>query len=119
MEPDSLPTELILSQSAKSLGKVHLDWTPQPGHYVELDGQTYTVLERRHRYHLKSGRYRLHQIAIYVQTAHRPPEMSCIDGRWTIGDAGCQFNARSELMRCAVNPDGPCHGCKHYEPVGG
>ncbi|MBO9999062.1 MAG: hypothetical protein J7641_08670 [Cyanobacteria bacterium SID2] len=117
MEPDSLPTEVILSKSARSIAKVYLDWTPQPGHYLELDGQTYTVLERRHRYHLKSGRYRLHKIALYVQTANRPEERSLIQGRWVLGDASCRYNARSELVRCAVNPEGPCYDCKHYTPL--
>ncbi|MDC0832693.1 hypothetical protein CKA32_002807 [Geitlerinema sp. FC II] len=117
MEPDSLPTEVILTKSAKSLGKVYLDWTPQPGHYLDFDGQTYTVLERRHRYHLKSGRYRLNTIALYVQKADRPQEMSLVNGRWVIGDASCQYNARSELVRCAVNPEGPCHPCKYFTPI--
>ncbi|WP_159788665.1 DUF6464 family protein [Sodalinema gerasimenkoae] len=117
MEPDSLPTELILSESTQSLGRVYLDWTPQPGHYLDVKQQTYKVLERRHRYHLKSGRYRLHQIALYVQTAQRPEEMTCVDGHWLIGDLSCRYNARSELMRCAINPQGPCAGCRHYEPL--
>ncbi|TVR12869.1 MAG: hypothetical protein EA395_05015 [Phormidium sp. GEM2.Bin31] len=117
MEPDSLPTELILSESTKSLGRVYLDWTPQPGHYLDVKQQTYKVLERRHRYQLKSGRYRLHQVALYVQTAQRPEEMTCVEGRWLIGDLSCRYNAHSELMRCAINPQGPCAGCRHYEPV--
>ncbi|GEM_PF-3639716 len=33
----------------------------------------------------------------------------------TIGDASCQFNARSPIIRCAVNSDGPCDGCPHYQ----
>lgn len=33
----------------------------------------------------------------------------------SIGDTSCQFNARSPVIRCAVNPDGPCEGCQHYE----
>ena len=35
---------------------------------------------------------------------------------YLIGDISCQFNARSGYMRCAVNPSGPCQGCRHYEP---
>ncbi|HLP92308.1 MAG TPA: DUF6464 family protein [Nostocaceae cyanobacterium] len=35
---------------------------------------------------------------------------------YLIGDISCKFNARSGYMRCAVNPSGPCHGCRHYEP---
>jgi hypothetical protein len=117
MEQPSLPTEIILSQSKRTLGRLDLDWTPEPGSYVDLDGQTYAVLERRHRYMLKSGRYKLHRISLYVQTAQRPDEQSLIDGRWVIGDASCTFNARSELLRCAVNSAGPCEGCRHYEAL--
>ena len=112
-ESESLATEVILTQSREVLTKVQLDWTPQPGNYIDLDGRTYAVLERRHRYQLQSGRYKLHKIALYVQSATRPEEQSLIDGQWTIGDASCQYNARSSLIRCAVHPTGPCEGCKH------
>jgi len=40
---------------ASILGNVQLDWTPQPGNYLDLQGKTYAILERRHRYQLKSG----------------------------------------------------------------
>lgn len=33
-----------------------------------------------------------------------------------VGDENCRFNARSALIRCAVNPDGPCEGCRDYQP---
>ncbi|MEB3178192.1 MAG: DUF6464 family protein [Nostocaceae cyanobacterium] len=115
MEPDSLPTEVILTQPRQSLGSVKFDWTPQPGNYLDLEGKTYAVLERRHRYQFKGGRYRLHKIALYVQSAKRPSEKSLVEGRWVIGDANCRFNAHSELIRCAVNPDGPCVSCRYYE----
>jgi len=115
MEPDSLPTEVIVTHPRKSLGNVSFDWTPQPGHYLDLKGQTYTVLERRHRYHLKSGRYRLSKVSLYVKSAERPDEKSLVNGHWVIGDASCRFNARSELVRCAVNPAGPCENCRFYE----
>ncbi|MEH2084672.1 MAG: DUF6464 family protein [Nostoc sp.] len=35
---------------------------------------------------------------------------------YLIGDISCKYNARSGYMRCAVNPEGPCNGCRHYEP---
>lgn len=35
-----------------------------------------------------------------------------------IGDISCRFNARSGYVRCAVNPQGPCQGCRYYEEVG-
>nr|WP_013322872.1 DUF6464 family protein [Gloeothece verrucosa]ADN14767.1 conserved hypothetical protein [Gloeothece verrucosa PCC 7822] len=47
---DSLPTEIILTHPRQSLGKIQLDWMPQPGSYLELKGKTYAVLERHHHY---------------------------------------------------------------------
>lgn len=117
MEPSSLPTEVLLTQSRRSLGRIYLDWTPQPGAYLDLEGKTYAVLERRHRYQLQSGRYQLQKIALYVQAADRPGERSLVEGCWVIGDASCRFNARSELLRCAVNPEGPCDRCRHFEAI--
>jgi hypothetical protein len=117
MEQPVVPAEVILSHPQRVLGQIELDWATQPGSYFDLDGQTYTVLERRHRYQLKSGRYRLHQMAVYVQTSERPTEQTLLNGRWVIGDANCQFNARSELVRCAVQPTGPCAGCRHFVAV--
>lgn len=111
-EPESMPSEVILTQSRTVLAKIRLDWTPQPGNYIDVDGKTYAVLERRHRYHLQSGRYKLHKIALYVQLATRPEEQSLIDGQWVIGDATCKYNARSTLIRCAIHPNGPCEGCR-------
>ena len=35
---------------------------------------------------------------------------------YLIGDISCRFNARSGYLRCAVNPQGPCQDCRHYEP---
>ncbi|MEO0706750.1 MAG: DUF6464 family protein, partial [Cyanobacteria bacterium J06649_5] len=31
-------------------------------------------------------------------------------------DITCTYNARSELVRCAINPSGPCSDCSHYTP---
>ncbi|NET31141.1 MAG: hypothetical protein F6K19_03965 [Cyanothece sp. SIO1E1] len=118
MEPDSIPTELILSNPYKYLGKIHLDWTPQPGAFLEVAGKTYTVLERRHRYRLSAGRYQVDQISLYVQSVEHADERSLIEGRWVLGDATCRFNAHSELLRCAIKPEGPCNSCRFYERPG-
>jgi hypothetical protein len=115
MELDSLPTEVILTNPRQTLGDVRLDWVPQPGNYLDFKGKTYTVLERRHRYQFKAGRYKLQKVAIYVQAAQPPSERSLIEGRWVIGDGSCRFNAHSELLRCGVNPEGPCASCCSYE----
>ena len=109
-----LPTEVILQPSLQSIGKIHLDWSPEPGAYLDLEGSTYAVLERRHRYQLEFGKYKLHTIALYVQERDRPLEQSLWGGRWVVGDASCQYNARSELLRCVVNPIGPCKDCRDY-----
>ncbi|MFB2647029.1 DUF6464 family protein [Raphidiopsis sp. BLCC-F218] len=115
MHPDSLATEIILTSPRRYLGELQLDWVPQPGNYLDFEGKTYAVLERHHRYQFRTGRYRLHRIAIYVQTAKRPSEKSFINGRWVVGDASCKYNAHSEILRCAVNPDGPCNSCDFNE----
>lgn len=117
MQQESLPTEIILSHSQQSLGLVQLDWNLQPGAYLDLEGKTYAILERSHRYQFKLGQYRLHKVALYVQSAQRPDEKSLIGDRWVIGDATCRYNAQSELVRCAVSPSGPCASCHHYAPL--
>jgi hypothetical protein len=114
--PDSLPTEVILTHPQRSLGQIHLDWMPQPGNYLALQGQTYAVLERHHHYQYKVGGYTLQKISLYVQSALPPSETSLVDGRIILGDANCRFNAHSELLRCAVNPNGPCLNCRLFEP---
>ncbi|NJL47254.1 MAG: hypothetical protein HC929_06850 [Leptolyngbyaceae cyanobacterium SM2_5_2] len=116
-EPTLLPTELILSESCKPLGQVFLPSPPQPGAWVEFEGRHYTILERRHRYGLRAGRYQLDSMALYVKPAPRLDEVSRVGDRLVIGDASCRYNARSELVRCAVNPAGPCQGCVHFQPT--
>ncbi|MEO0535998.1 MAG: DUF6464 family protein [Cyanobacteria bacterium P01_A01_bin.123] len=45
----------------------------------------------------------------------RLPNSQMIEGVGTIvGDISCEFNARSPYLRCAINPCGPCDGCRHY-----
>jgi hypothetical protein len=114
---DLLPTEIILNHSCETLDQFYLDWCPQPGAYLEVKGKTYAVLERRHRYQYRAGKYQLQKIALYVQSADRPTERSLVGKRWVIGDASCTYNAGSELIRCAVNPDGPCQGCRFYHSI--
>ncbi|MEM8602367.1 MAG: DUF6464 family protein [Cyanobacteria bacterium P01_H01_bin.121] len=47
-----------------------------------------------------------------------PPEFRYIEGvGYLIGDLSCRYNARSPLLRCAINPLGPCKGCHVYEPL--
>ncbi len=114
-EPDTMPTEVILTYPRQTLGKIQLNWMPQPGNHVDLEGKIYTVLERHHHYQYKIGGYCLQKISLYVQKAPTVSEKSQVEGRWVIGDASCRFSAKSEIMRCAVNPEGPCQGCRYYE----
>ena len=72
MEPDSLPTELILTHPRQSLGKISLNWTPQPGNYLDFAGKTYAVLERHHHYQYKLSGYHLQKVSLYVQSAKKP-----------------------------------------------
>jgi hypothetical protein len=116
MDQDPLLTELILNEPRQSLGNVVFDWMPQPGTHVDFEGKTYTVLERRHRYRLQANRYSLDKMALYVKLNPLPDEVSVVGDRTVIGDASCAYNAHSELMRCAVNPTGPCRHCRHFEP---
>ncbi len=117
MALNSLSAEIISSDSQVSVGHLSLDWQPQPGAYVEFAGEVYLVLERRHRYQLRSGRYQLHQIALYVQRVDAPLDDNWPNDRGLIGDLTCVYNARSELLRCAVNPTGPCDRCDHYQTM--
>lgn len=113
-EITNLPTEVIISSPRQSLGRIYLDWMPQPGHFVNIEGQGYTVLERHHHYQYKIGGYYLDKISIYVQENTDTLDRVLIDGEWVIGDISCVYNARSTLLRCAVNPTGPCKGCADY-----
>lgn len=47
-----------------------------------------------------------------------PPDRYYLEGvGYLIGDISCRFNARSGYLRCAVNPQGPCQGCRHYDSL--
>lgn len=115
MEISIVPTEVRTLHPENILGKMYLDWMPQPGNCIDLAGKTYTVLERRHRYQFRQGKYSLFRILIYVQVAPDNPERSLSNGRWIIGDRTCRYNADSEIIRCAVNPSGPCKECRFWE----
>jgi len=117
MELSQFPTEVILNHPPTVLGNVKLDWVPQPGTHLSLEGKNYTVLERHHRYHYRAGRYRLHRICLYVQLLPGVVEKSLVNGLWVLGDVTCRYNAHSELLRCAVNPSGPCSQCSLYEAI--
>jgi hypothetical protein len=120
MAAELLPTEIIVAHPRQSLGKVYLDWMPQPGNYLEFAGQVYAVLERHHHYQYKIGGYCLTKISLQVCPANASVESgenSGLNREGPIGDVSCRFNARSELIRCAVNPSGPCQNCHFFEAI--
>lgn len=44
------------------------------------------------------------------------PDHQYVEGvGYLLGDLSCQWNARSSYLRCAINPEGPCQECSHYE----
>ena len=87
---------------------------PQPGRWLAHGGRSFLVLQRRHRYHLRDGRYELASVALQVKAQPRPQDARPWNGGWVIGDPRCRYNARSPLLRCAVLPDGPCERCSHF-----
>lgn len=105
--------QLIDAETGSHLGEVSGEGSPHPGSRLELLSQAYLVLEKRHTYHLRDGRYRLHRIRAYVRELTEL-ELGTGTGQ-VMGDPSCAFNARSPLLRCAVNPLGPCEGCNDYE----
>lgn len=102
--------------SQRSLGSLQLDAMLQPGTHVVHNGQGYLVLERRHRYQFSANRYYLYKIDLYVQLTEQLQETTQIGDRLVLGDASCRYNAQSEMIRCAVNPRGPCSQCLQYAP---
>lgn len=42
-------------------------------------------------------------------------DITPVGDRLIIGDPTCRYSAQSELVRCAVNPAGPCQGCLHFQ----
>ena len=52
--------------------------------------------------------------------AYRHDRYSTGDRRnkYFIGDTSCINNARSPYIRCAINPEGPCEECSHFEKRG-
>ena len=106
--------ELRQAGSNQLLEFLDLEDIPQPGRWLELEDRSFLVLQRHHRYQLRSGRYELAAISLQVKPQKRPSDARWWEGRWVIGDPNCRFNARSPLLRCAVLPDGPCERCAHF-----
>jgi hypothetical protein len=101
----------------QTLEVAELTEVPQPGRWLTLEQRSFLVLQRRHRYRLRNGRYELATIALQVRPQQRPTDARRWRGGWVIGDPSCRFNARTPLLRCAVLPEGPCERCAHFSPL--
>ena len=61
--------------------------------------------------------------AAQLAVANRPlrTQLATVDRTYVeglgypIGDITCEYNARSNYIRCAVNPAGPCEDCRYYQ----
>ncbi|MCS6959073.1 MAG: DUF6464 family protein [Pseudanabaenaceae cyanobacterium SKYGB_i_bin29] len=109
---NGLPVEL--RSHDRLIARLILDHQPQPGQCIEVEGNLYRILERRHLYRLQKGKYRLYKATLAVQPLERG-ELYEWEGRWVLGNPNCRYSARSELVRCAVYPAGPCSNCPHFE----
>lgn len=111
-QPSHVPVQFIDANTGSLLLEEILEAGPHPGSRQDLAGSPYLVLEKRHTYHLRDGRYRLHRVRAYVRALDLGDVRDPSDQ--VIGDPTCGFNAHSPLLRCAVHPSGPCKGCKDY-----
>ena len=51
-----------------------------------------------------------------LQTQVETSDRTYVEGLgYPIGDITCEYNARSNYIRCAVNPAGPCEDCRYYQ----
>jgi hypothetical protein len=78
MEMLTVPTEVRTLHPERTIGKIYLDWMPQPGNHIDVEGINYTVLERRHRYQFRIGKYNLFSVLVYVQIAPENLERSLV-----------------------------------------
>ena len=108
--------ELRQSGSERLIDRLDLVDSPHPGRWFEHNANCYLILQRRHRYALRLGRYQLVSVVLLVKQQRQPVDAQRYRHGWVIGDPSCRFNALSPLLRCAVLPDGPCQACSHHQP---
>jgi hypothetical protein len=53
----------------------------------------------------------------YFRNYLSTPDIWVVDASRIIGDTSCKYNAHSKVLRCTVNPHGPCEGCDHFEAL--
>ncbi|EHC12165.1 hypothetical protein FJSC11DRAFT_2807 [Fischerella thermalis JSC-11] len=72
--------------------------------------------QARMRSHLRRVARNFPREPIPVDSRPEPSDRYYLEGvGYLIGDISCRYNARSGYLRCAVNPSGPCEGCRYYE----
>ena len=64
--------------------------------------------------------YRTERLPSNIYSYERDSQLENGDRRrpitkYFIGDTSCTNNAQSPYLRCAINPEGPCEECSHYE----
>ena len=90
--------ELRQSGSERLLDRIELDDSPQPGRWFVHDARSYLVLQRRHRYALRSGRYQLASVVLLVKQQQQPAD--ALPAHWT-----ADSNARRRVGRLAAERD--------------
>jgi len=107
--------ELKQAGSEQLIDRIELQEPPYPGRWFEHGSRSFLVLQRRHRYTLRCGRYELSGLVLLVKVQRRPADARPWRHGWVIGDPSCRLNALSPLLRCAVLPEGPCDRCAHRQ----
>ncbi|MEL6927471.1 MAG: DUF6464 family protein [Cyanobacteria bacterium J06600_6] len=67
-------------------------------------------------YYRPSYRERLHRNAYdYSNDVYPAQDRRRTITKYFVGDTTCINNANSPYIRCAINPEGPCDDCIHFE----
>ena len=63
--------ELRLISANRLIHRVDLEDPPQPGRWLVVEEQSFLVIQRRHRYALRNGRYVMASVALMVKPQAR------------------------------------------------
>ncbi|MGB3265350.1 MAG: DUF6464 family protein [Microcoleus sp.] len=69
----------------------------------------------------RQARDRIAAVRLALANRSLPNQLATVDRTYVeglgypIGDITCEYNARSNYIRCAVNPAGPCLDCRYYQ----
>ena len=89
---------LIIFQKAKKR------WQARLRRAQNLNAYHYSYRDRRNR-----------DSYSYSNDSYSLPDRRRPVTKYFIGDTTCINNAHSPYIRCAINPEGPCDECVHYE----